>query len=291
MHFTNIFIGLVSLTNVTLFVNRLINDGQFQTAILLYNNEAIRDTNFIRELTDCPNRNYSIVTVCVDEFESSDWAPEFSPYSKIVNALHLIMVNEWSSVTLADRQLDFSHNRVFLLPMQRDDKKKQVLQKWKDRKDMFRGNHSAVFYQTPHTIQQAVSKKSIEVFVMNSQLSGPNRCVFEIDGRSDINSQLSQTRNVYEKIFARKEALIVLTGQLGKINISAISKSVIATNADIFMANYIARNLKNLTAWQFLEIKNGVKGLIKYRPSEESIYGDLFLSSLEAYKAAKYVDM
>lgn len=79
MYLTNNFFNLISLTNLTIFVTRLIRDGQYQSAVLLYDYASIGDTNFIQELTDSPNRNFTLVTLRVTRFGNSDWILEMCP--------------------------------------------------------------------------------------------------------------------------------------------------------------------------------------------------------------------
>lgn len=55
-----------------------------------------------------------------------------------------------------------------------------------------------------------------------------------------------------------------------------------SVSTNVFMANYITRNMKNLTTWQFVPSKIGKDfDMIKYEPTNESIYAELFMSSIK----------
>lgn len=195
MNFTNIFFGLMSLTNR---VNRVMHDGQYQTAILLYHYMAIRDTDFIQEITDSNNRNYTIVAVCMDDLYNTVQLLESSPYRNIKNALQIVMVHHRRSVPYSD--VLFSRHTVYLLLMRSGTNKKIILNRIHGQFQFIRGNFSVIFYQTPYTIQYPTSNKSIEVFEVNSHAIPPNRSVFKIYVQSDILLQLNQTKNLCDVI-------------------------------------------------------------------------------------------
>lgn len=299
MNFTRILFDFISLTNLTIFLNRLMSDGQYESAILHYDYESIRDTRFIQDLTDSSNFNYTFISVNLDESESSFRMSGLISYQNLSSALNIIMANEsaWSGKILNDRYSIYSRDAVFLLPMQHDSRKQEVLWMFYQLLQVefnLRGNISLVFYQTPHTIQHVVSSKSIEAYVVTSHLIPANRSVFGIDRQSDIHTQLNQTANLQKKIFApvlKSLMYFYVFDELRKVKSIEKSRIVMSGNANVYMSNYITRNIKNLTTWQFVQRHFGSirGGLIKYEPSNEPIYAESFMTSLEIYEKRNYL--
>lgn len=301
MNLTNILFELVSLTNLTIFLNRLMSDGQYKSAILLYDYESIRDTSFIRDLTDLSNFNYTFISVNLDKSESSFRMTDLISYQNLPNALHIVMAaeSEWFGRTLNNRYSIYSRDAVFLLPMQPASRKQEILRTFSTLLRVeynLRGNVCLIFYGTPHTIQQTVSSKWIEAFVVTSQLIPANRSVFGIDVRSDIHFQLDQTLNLRKKIFAPVQKSLMyfyVFDELRKVKNIEKNKIVMSENANVYMANFITRNTKNLTTWQFVQRKFGNirEGLIKYEPSSESIYAELLMTSMDIYENKNYLKL
>lgn len=290
MNLTNIFFGLMSLTNLTLFLNRVMHDGQYQTAILLYDYEAIVNTNVIQELTDYPNRTYAFVVVRMDECgHSVDMLKSYS-YEKISNALHINMDHR----CIDGNSVLFTRDALFLFPMQNNKQKREFLWDFRTKFHFVAGTSSVVFYQTARTIPQAFSNKTIEVYVVRSYAVAADHMVFGIDNRSDINLQMNQTRNLRDKIFDPKRKTLIYFfehDELREVKSILKSKDVMSSNANVFMANYITRNIKNLSTWQFMNKKIGEWKLIKYEPPNEKIYAELFMSSMEIHVPEKYKDL
>lgn len=126
MNFTNTFFDLMSLTNLTLFVNRLIHDGPYQSATLVYDYESIRDTNFIQKLLESPNRQYAIATVCVNKSEDPFSLWKKRSYRYHLNAMYIVLVNDalphyyLIQNTISRHNVMYRPHIVFLLPMQFD---------------------------------------------------------------------------------------------------------------------------------------------------------------------------
>lgn len=297
MNLTNIFINLVSLTNLTIFLNRLIHDGQYKSVLLIHDNESIRDTNFIQELSNSSNRNYyTLVIACVSEFDSPEWMLEFNSQS-FMNVLSILMV-EVDMIHPKQgfpifRHCAFAHNMVVLLPMRRNRKNIDFLRYFFNMTKGRTRRFSLIFYQTPNTIQNAVSNKSIEVFVMSSRMIAYERPVFGIHVHGDIHSQLSSTKNVTDEVFEPIGVTFLLLVNNDMVrNVSNILNrtDVMSDSQNIFMANYIVRKMKNLTTLQVVLSEIGAnKNVFLYTSSNRSIYAELSISTLDyRYKAEKY---
>lgn len=138
------------------------------------------------------------------------------------------------------------------------------------------------FYQTSSTIQRGISNKSIEVFAAN-------RGVFEIGIQSDFGIQLNETANLKEKIFPPMKKTFLIFHDFDELkNVKSVvkNKSVMSDNRDVFMANFMTRNMKNINTLQTL---TGIIGTdrskwIKYEPSKsnERNYVELFMSSMDS---------
>lgn len=290
MYLTNVFLGLMSLTNLTIFMNRVINDGQYKSAILIYDYKSVGDTNFIQELSDLPNRNYAISTVCIDDAVNQHWMEHLSINQHLLNALHIAMVveTEWDVKTLLHRHSLYSRDIVFLLPEQHRSLNQKKLWVFRTRQGN-KNRISVIFYQTPRTIHQGFSNKTIEAFVVNSDVIPANRSVFEIDARSDIHSQLHGVANLTRNIFDPEKSTLLVFFELGasrNVEIIEGNGKAMTNNKDIFMANFIARHMKNLTTWQMIQTNSGnhLNTVFTYKPSNRPIYAELFVSSMEVYR-------
>lgn len=290
MYLTNVFLGLMSLTNLTIFMNRVINDGQYQSAILIYDYKSIEDTNFIQELSDPRNRNYAIATVCIDNALNQHWMEHLTINEHLLNALHVAMVvdTEWDVKTLLQRHSLYSRDIVFLLPERHRSLNQKMLWIFRSRQGN-KNRISVIFYQTPRTIRHRFSNKTIEAFVVNSDVIPANQSVFEIDAQGDIHSQLNGVANLTKKIFDPEKRTLLVFFELGasrNVEIIEGNGKPMTNNKDIFMANFIARHMKNLSIWQLIQQKSGnfLNNVFKYKPSNRPIYAELYVSSVEIYR-------
>lgn len=278
MNLTNVFLEMISLTNLAIFVNRLIVDGNYETALFLYDDASIRDTHFIQELNDLSNDNYTIMT-----FRSEDcvnWTSYDTDelFWRVPRSLQIFMINydhDWND-RLLDLETPFTRpgrNYVFLLPMQHQQQKEDILLSF-DFYSTFR-NSCIAFYETPRTAQNVVSDKSIDVFV-NMDCYTVNCSIFDADNRADISAQLNQIGNLNEFVFSKFIFETFLHLNQWDSTLTAMDhKNIMLDDSDLLMANYIARNMKNLTT------QLHTTGGCDYKAKNGSIYAEFFSSSLD----------
>lgn len=273
MNWTNIFIEVISLTNVAIFVNRLIVDGNYKTALLLYDYTSVRDTRFIQELTSPSKGNHnSIILRSADSLEWTDLNAQYT-FLQAHGELPIVMMNfdlQWNQrmlnlMTPLDRSV---YNYVFLLPMPHDFNKKRIVTKIRQEHPSFQ-NTSIVFYQTPLGVP---TNKSLEVFV-NSICHGYNCSIFDIDRQTDILTRLNQIGNLHEFVFEKsmKKTFIYWNDR----NVSSTAVNVMLNDSNWYLANYINLNMKGSIILQVYG-----RGYY-YEPKNSLIYAEMFLSSLD----------
>lgn len=194
------------------------------------------------------------------------------------------------------RHIASAQDMVLLLPMQHDRQNKNTLRYFCDSLKGKKSRFSLIFYQTPNTIHNFVSNQSIEVFVVSLYVVAHKRRIFGIDKQGDIHSQLNSTNNLAGEIFepAKKTFLIVTYNEVMR-NVSNIVNrtDVMMDSQNIFMANVIVRNMKNLPTMQVVLSEIGAnKNFFIYTPSNRPIYAELFVSTMDyRYKKEKYTEM
>lgn len=167
MNLTNILVELFSLSNLAIFVNRFIVDGNYETAILQYDDASIRDTNFIADLSGLSNHNYTIFAKRLDWLNMPpSW--EMEPFRKFQNAMQIFMVDcqqEWEHRfnSIVSQLFIYRRNFVFLLPMQHGERKQEIMQTATRYADV--ENCTMIFYQSPTKVHPSVNGKSIEVSI------------------------------------------------------------------------------------------------------------------------------
>lgn len=130
------------------------------------------------------------------------------------------------------------------------------------------------------------------VFRINLSKFLPRIAVFSKLGfgiQSDFGIQLNETANLKEKIFPPMKKTFLIFHDFDELkNVKSVvkNKSVMSDNRDVFMANFMTRNMKNINTLQTL---TGIIGTdrskwIKYEPSKsnERNYVELFMSSMDS---------
>lgn len=208
--------------------------------------------------------------------------PAGTKFAQISNAIQILMINYYPDLDWILRIIKISiqfeadaRNYVFVHPMQTDGHKEKIL-KTLYTNGWFR-NSTVIFYNTSSTVQHVVSNKSIEVFA-NTKCCSVNCSIFDVENHSDMMHQLNKIRNLHEFIFEKsmRKTLFHLV-ESDVILIDDVLEKMF-NNSKIFMANYIARNLKEAATEQV------AAKLCTYKPSNRSAYSELYVSSWQCYR-------
>lgn len=283
MNLTNIFFEAISLTNLVIFVNRLIVDGNYKTALLLYDYTSVRDTRFIQELISPSKGNHN--SIILRSADSLKWIDDDAKraYLQTHDELPIVMMDfdqKWSYrmlnlMTPMDRS---AYNYVLLFPMQQNIEKWRILTKMRTDHVSFLSN-SIVFYQTPRTALDVPTNKSLEVFV-NSICYTANCSIFDIDSQADILIRLNRIGNLHEFLFEKaKKKTILYVGHLDA-NLTVNHLNIMLNDANWYMANFITLNMKGLTL-------TAVNKNCYYEPKTHLIYKEMFLPSWDCSHRSK----
>lgn len=255
------------MSNLTIFVDRLITDGKYKTICLVYDEAFIKDTDFVSQLVDLSQGKYAMF-IMKHEYPKV-LAPVMKKHRRESGILQVLMLNYGEDGKKRLRNLMSSQNILYntqnvvlLITMQSNERREEI---W----DFFNGlpatqtshipyiNISVVFYQTQTQMSMKManaSRKSMEIFVLNyktQEIVEPQEIDVEnCDGFR--NDQVNEC-NLHEKIFgqiSRKTLLAVhsLTTSMK----TATTESILHGNntlvnfgqARFYLTNFLVRNLR-----------------------------------------------
>lgn len=304
--------NLISLSNLTHFLDRLITDGNYKTVLLIYDDASVRDTNFIPELVDLAFGKYAMVIMNSERTNES-----YVEYNCVYDLgaieqqrsgiIQIIMVHYGKrAVEKSLRRNNFLNNLqdvVYLIPVQPDDEKDKIWNLFNIREVSIRyRNCSVIFYQTEQ------SGEPIEIFALNYQAekftrNGDSLGTSQIDMENSVVKievgQANDERNLHDDIFGsiiKKPILLIKT-------VSTANKSVVKTsaqqgtatlvnlgNADYYLSNFIARNLRardvsihQALAYQRVSYKFTWPQVFNCCASNEKNYAELYNFRPEVY--------
>lgn len=272
----NFLFDVISLTNLTILFNRLIDEGQYKSVYLWHDEELIRKTNFVEELSSSTSRTMTIADI---NTVNSDAKPPIDRHqANISNTLQMYVIygKPKSPFVLRAERLD----TIYLFPMnenERNDANINHLLRVFFYARRERGlKCTVIFYDSPKT-----SKGTCNTIVV-CPIHQPDlnyNCFLWSNSTTDVR------RTVVEQ---KDKTLLLLTlfnGILEFRNSTNINFRM-ADDVSIFMANYIARNTKsNVATAHFLNKKD-------YEPSNGTVYAELSISFPEKLKMyERYYDV
>lgn len=299
--------NVISMSNLTLFLDRLITHGKYNSIHLVYDDASIKDTDFVPQLVDLSQGKYAMF-ITKKEYSFFFTKPVMTPYRSRSDLLQVLMLNydEGGKTRLVDilkgQNLFYStQNVVLLMPMQSNERKREVWNCFNERtitRNTQFTNISVVFYQTETSMKVAnASRKSIEIFVLNYKAS-QNVEPKEIDVENSScawNNQVNEC-NLHDKIFGEISKKISLSIHLKSTTIKSVTKEPIlyGNNALVnfgvarnYLRNFFVRNLRledvefqNICLYIYID-KFGDK-YYQYTKhflcdtSNEKIYGELY---------------
>lgn len=260
MHLQNMVLGLVSLTNLTMFLDNLIANGKYKAAIIAYDNISTGDNSFVKELATVSFGKYSIVTV---DFSAPEINSIVLPFLHHYSYIEIIMVDsrDWKALIRRLEQkyiYDCTLDIIFLFEKHSEQNQQMMLKRFKN--DLYDKlallNCVVVFYRNPANgkssfpeQRNAYLDQSVEVFVLYSSMVEVTQNIFDlsINSDSDISDEANLT-NLTSSVFAmssKNMRLVIHTYSsiLWPINDTSFT---IVNDADIFLSNFISNNIKNV---------------------------------------------
>lgn len=122
MYLQKIIVELISLTNLTCFLDRLIYNGKYDAAIFLYDDISTRDNNFIKEIASVSFGKYSMVTMDINARKVDE---KVLPFLNHFNFIEIIMMDsrDWTKLIRSLEQhyfYDCTLDIIFVLEMHSD---------------------------------------------------------------------------------------------------------------------------------------------------------------------------
>lgn len=301
MNLTSLFItNLISMSNLTFFLDRLITDGKYKTVFLTYDDASIKDNNFVSQLVDLAFEKYAMM---ITEYDSNRETTR--PFDRIFflkqsDILQIIMVNyredKARKVILGEklRGSKFKYgiqNVVVLFPIQSNDRKEEIWEIFGTKRYSQFCKHmnvSVIFYETENSKKMTNTlRKSMEIFVFNYK-AYENVDIREIN----VESNHVNESNLYEKIFGSivKEPILSIRTETSVVNKSVTKISdqrgndtiINLGSAEYYLSNFIARNLRSKHSQVQQILQRFLTEIFDYSPdnncsvSNEKYYGELY---------------
>lgn len=252
MDSTNLFVvNVISVSTLTIFIDRLITDGNYKTVRLVYDMGSVRDNNLIRDLSN--NDKYNTFIVNSNSLTSIE--PKSTESFGILQIILLDWDERWQK-TMKHRSFatnyveQFKTLNVVMFIRKPSDLQRELI--WPNLAwlAMFY-NVSVVFYDTVDSMDgHAPTNMSLEVFVLNFDTS---KAV--LPARIDVEQCFNLVEcNLYEKIFEsipRKTRLFVpidvdrspRNRKLMK-NAKLNATSIDFGSSAAYLTNFVVRNLR-----------------------------------------------
>lgn len=292
-------VNLIVMSNLTIFLNRLITDGNYKTVLLIYDDVDcdLKDNNFGSELAELSFENYAMYTMKSNYSQVMAW--QVTPIKTRSGILEILTLNYDDDGKKRMRQLLQRNDNsrytaasiVLLIPMQSNERKREFWQCFSAATRYFPYiNTSVIFYQTERSMKMAnTSRKPIEIYALNHY----HKLVRGFQN-VDVNNSICDDRelnvvNLNDKIFgsiSKKPNLIIKTSVSVKALPQRGNDLVNNVNADQYHSNFITRNLRDKDAvirqtlqFGYIELMDGKYatryGVYKCNMSNEKIYAEL----------------
>lgn len=287
-------------SNLPLFLDRLITDGNYKTVLFIYDDTdaIIKDTNFLPQLSDLSFGKYAMCVMREDysNFGSKAWRI-FSPYREHSGLLQILTLNysegQMSRLPQLLNRYNEQQNKqnvVLLIPMPPDNQRNDIWHHFEKRSSAAarRINLSVIFYRKEMSMMMAKTpRKSIEIFALNYGEEFRGRSKVDVKN-SVCNVQLNESNfhdNIFESITKKMNLVIeTTTAAFEPITVQRGNVSLInLMNADHYLSNFIASNLraKHVLIQQRLrqeEVRNYFvqSQSYEYIVSKEKLYAELY---------------
>lgn len=262
---------LLSVSNLTFFLDRLIFDGKYKTVELTFDDAYINRIDFVGEMINTAGGKYTMMIKNLNlnrlsEPHARNKIPQQQSNRKNLDLLQIFKLNYGAGVGdgtpfvhyLRKNLQYFSfQNIVLLIPMQSDEKKRQF---WDHIMELnvFLGYRNAivVFYKNEESISMVNAlKKPFEIYAINYKVKRMTKigiALIGIDVENSLYRGELDEANFHEHIFgmvSKKPDLVINTDtgsdkSLMKTSVRRGNKTLINLgSADYYLSNFISLNL------------------------------------------------
>lgn len=292
MNLSNLFVTNL-LANLTIFLNRLIIDGNYKTVLLTYDDANINNIDFIGQMVSRAGGKYAMLTKKSTEEVKFNPNIRTSFRSAALLLIAMLKIVDFDDCRMYFYRINFAgfdrYNLVLLVPMPSDDQQEKLL--WRCMRigpDRYI-NTSVVLYQT----KVISSRKQIKIYALNYKLDkideyGDVRLSVDVE-KSFYKGQLNES-NLHGEIFGsiiKKPNLIITTETfIEKFSKKAFSQHGNFGSAAVYLSNFFTQNLhfKDVIVHQEFRFEqttfeNGIfldKVTHHHTSSNRGIYGELY---------------
>lgn len=300
------------MSNMAVFLDRVVTDGNYKTVLLKYDPLSIRDYDFVPQLSELAFGKYALFTRKEKYFNAVVDRYGTKTFQWHSNVLKIIMMEFTNIGWLLPAVLTRDHlyfnakpaNNILLISIQSHDQR-QAFWRFIAKYHVFASdlstpdtpflNVSVIFYQTERSVKKAktsnkTSNKTMEIFVLNYKEAGvPDP--LEIDVGDSV-SQLGND-NLNDKIFGSIIKKFTLLFRTAASDYNSITRTSLRGNdtlinlgsAEYYISNFIVSNLhyEGIKFKQILNyVRNGLNTIdrrterFECMASNETIYGELY---------------
>lgn len=287
--------NLLTISNLTLFLDFLITDGKYKTVLLDLDDAYLNDYDFVEQMANLAGGKYAIVSrkLGYDPIYEPLPFPSFSDSLRIVKFSFSEVSERERDIVVAGNMINVrAQNIVLLIP---DDRKRGFWSAVNEHMgEIPYRNVSVVFYGPEQTEFQP-----IEVYALNYKFkkAEDNRVKgFEVDEDNSLyNGSLNET-DLNERLFGmiwRKSNFVIMTDApvdefWTKATMYGRNETKVNLgSSEYFLSNFIAKNLrfkdifiKQLIAPNQIIFENGsfgIAGDVYYvKVSDENVYTELY---------------
>lgn len=242
------------LANLTIFLDRLIIDGNYKTVLLTYDDAYINNIDFVGQMVDKAGGKYTmLIKKSMDEvnFNSHIITPLRSAVLLLIAILKFDDFDDCPTHFNGINSAGFiRYNLVLLIPMPSDDQQEKSLWRCIRFGPSKHINTSVVFYQTEVSMNMVnSSRKSIEIYALNykvDKIDGDGNVRLNLDVENSFYKGQLNESNLHGQIFGsiiKKPNLIIdIETFAGNFPRKAFSHGNFGS-ADLYLSNFIAQNL------------------------------------------------
>lgn len=253
MRLQNLVVELISLTNLTYFLDRVFDEGQYKAAIFLYDNISTRDNNFISEIATVSFGKCSIVTVdIIPPNEGGSLSPFFNHFDYI----EIVMMDsrDWDALirSLSLKYIyDCTLDMVFVLQMYPGQNLTMMVKQFESElySQLALVNCVLVFYRVPGKGDSSSLEKSLEVFTLysSSAETSQNISTFDVANHSaDVTMTKSDDASLKNTIMGSKNKRIVILTIPSSYRRLEDSEFTMVDDANIYLSNFLSNNIKSV---------------------------------------------
>lgn len=277
MRLQNLVVELISLTNLTCFLDRLFADGKYKAALFLYDDFSTQDNNLIAEIATVSFGKCSILTLDVSP-DIVNQIEIVAPFFQQFNYIEVVMMDSRNWTTLIETLkytyiFYFTLDVVFLMQMHPDQNRSMMLKQFENElyEELALLNCVVVFYRIPANGTTSAQEQSLEAYPLYSSSSfsvPPNGIAADNDSDAVIN----------EFAIGSKNMRLVIQTMPSFVRPMSDTEFTMVDDADIFLSNFLSNNIENMATLSVFMRPDDLE-YIEYNPSTQHNYMELYCRS------------